>query len=634
MCVASCSATSYTLTPCHVDPRTRSCQPATVAFVALASIPLLLISLAIALPAAAPGTTLAVAAPMAAAAPTTALAAAASACVVSSATSTVPSSAPAVPGLYGDLGGIDLTGPKGAGGQYIDLPEGHPDVAALFQAALAHLWGFNNVEALRGFRTAAALAPDCALCHWGIAQSLAPNINYGIEDQAAFNVAVRDAARLAAEQPLLTSKTKHLIASIQSLVAAPPATGNVSAYAHALCGNVTDADTAAMCANAAMAATPWNYYEGEAGGSHFPLKPKLRPIKTMLLDHVRGGDGGTPHAFTIHLLIHLMEPTNAPASFRWQAVEAAQALYSTHGEALAPAQGHLTHMPAHLFLRVGRYASGVDTSLRTEANNQRYLSRCLHPYAHGHNLKMLTALARFAGMSAIAMEGARNVTSALAGPELTPAGKVACIDCAGPSSPEAVLTLARFARWEEVLSEAVPRTWGDEGAYNEAAFRLARALAMYALADGRTAERADAEAARAINASAKSEWAEVVQAELEAARAWRIEGDGVRAAGALAKAVAAVDKMPYMEPPRWYYPPRQCLGYVLRASNATASLAAFTRDLHDFPENGWSLSGAADALDALGRGAEAEGHRERAAVAWQFADVWQPRPPPCPQLSA
>lgn len=165
MCVASCSVTSYTLTPCHVDPRTRSCQPATVAFVALASIPLLLISLAIALPAAVPGTTLAVAAPMAAAAPTTALAAAASACVVSSATSTVPSSAPAVPGLYGDLGGIDLTGPKGAGGQYIDLPEGHPDVAALFQAALAHLWGFNNVEALRGFRTAAALAPDCVLCH-------------------------------------------------------------------------------------------------------------------------------------------------------------------------------------------------------------------------------------------------------------------------------------------------------------------------------------------------------------------------------------------------------------------------------------------------------------------------------------
>ena len=96
--------------------------------------------------------------------------------------------------------------------------------------------------------------------------------------------------------------------------------------------------------------------EGEAGGSHFPLKPKLRPIKTMLLDHVRGGDGGTPHAFTIHLLIHLMEPTNAPASFRWQAVEAAQALYSTHGEALAPAHGQqgIPQNEAGAAVRAGR----------------------------------------------------------------------------------------------------------------------------------------------------------------------------------------------------------------------------------------------------------------------------------------
>jgi hypothetical protein len=45
--------------------------------------------------------------------------------------------------------------------------------------------------------------------------------------------------------------------------------------------------------------------------------------------------------------------------------------------------GHVTHMPAHLFLRVGRYAAGVATSQASVANNRRYSDQCLTPYAVG-----------------------------------------------------------------------------------------------------------------------------------------------------------------------------------------------------------------------------------------------------------
>ena len=97
-----------------------------------------------------------------------------------------------------------------------------------------------------------------------------------------------------------------------------------------------------------------------------------------------------------------MEPTNAPKEYKWQALPPATLLYQGMGynsssAALVPSSGHLTHMPAHLFIRVGEYFAGVRTSLRTLANNQRYLKDCIHPYAYGHNLKLLVANARLAG---------------------------------------------------------------------------------------------------------------------------------------------------------------------------------------------------------------------------------------------
>jgi hypothetical protein len=374
------------------------------------------------------------------------------------------------------MGHVDLVGPKGSAGQYIDLPN-RSDVARVFQEALGHLWGFNNFEALRGFKTATMLAPDCALCFWGVALCFGPNINYDIENQTALNSAAAHAALLAHKQPWLTDKSKKLIAGIQALV-----NGDKHAYASAMCGSfgpedVSDPDVASICASAAMTTTAWDYYEGTPDGSHFPLRKRMVPVKQLLLNNINGGDGGSPHAFATHLLIHLLEPTNAPEGYRWQAVAAAQELYLTHGEALLPAQGHLTHMPSHLFLRVGRYASGVATAVRSIANNQRYLAHCLNPYAYGHNLKMLTTHARLAGMSELAIEGARNATRADAGGvDLTPNGATTCVDCAGIGSPEVVLTLARFARWADVLTEPVPVSWGDPrwNGYNEASFRFAR----------------------------------------------------------------------------------------------------------------------------------------------------------------
>ena len=537
------------------------------------------------------------------------------------------------------MGGVDLVGPRGPTGAFIDVP---PDVSPLFQQSLAQLWGFNNVEALRGFRSAARIDPTCALCWWGVAMSFAPNINYVVESQAELNRAAAAAAAAAASQPNLTPKSRLLIRSLLALnssVPDSPSSAARLAYSRVLCAAAEpDADVDALCSHSLMSLSPWHYYNGTAEGGAYPLLDWLEPAKRRLARSVDRADGGAPHALSIHLLIHLLEPSNAPAAYRWEALRPTVELYrGLNGTALLPSQGHLTHMPAHLFLRVGRYASAVRATRATLENNARYAAACLNAYAYGHNAKMGAWNGRAAGMLSESLRMARIAAKERCGTETTPAGGVACVDCAGVGSPEAVLTLARFGRWAELLTEPRPASWGypRHAAYNEASYHYARALALYASA---RADEADAEARAAVAAAASApHYAAVIGHELRGARASRLEGDAAGAAQAYLAAVETVDSWPYMEPPRWYYPPRACLGHALLQPaggaplNASEALEVFTADLRAYPENGWSLLGSSDALRALGRDAEAEAMRERALVAWQDADV--PLVSACPQLA-
>ena len=191
-------------------------------------------------------------------------------------------SAPAQPGMYGDAA-LDLVGLKASTGQYIDVPS---TVSGLWKQGLAHLFGFNGLEARRSFTTAAALAPDCTLCHWGVAASVGPNINYIVEDQATLNGAAARAATLVAAQPNLTNKTRRLVAAINKLVTSLPDAANASAraaYAASLCApGPPDSDVDALCAGALMATTPWAYYSTRASRTRGRLLPALLPAKARL----------------------------------------------------------------------------------------------------------------------------------------------------------------------------------------------------------------------------------------------------------------------------------------------------------------------------------------------------------------
>jgi len=437
------------------------------------------------------------------------------------------------------------------------------------------------------------------------------------------------ASKLAKMQPLLQPKTKALIKATMSLVQDPsipdsPTGAARNAYATSLCGasnaTVEDEDLAALCAGALMATTPWNYYNGTQSYGHDVLLPSLRIARTKLL---KAGNGpGIPNAFAIHLLIHLEEPQNAPESYRWEALPYATKLFLTNHSELVPTQGHLTHMPAHLFLRTGDFSKGVETAQRSIANNKLYMSKCLTAYAYGHNLKMLVAHARFAGMSAAALKAAAECGTEDAGLEETPGNwtKQACVDCAGVGSPEKILTNLRFGLFKEILDIPPPSAWGAHQTYNQGAYYYARAMALFAIDKPDAAEEEAAIAVKAVKGDMT--YGEIIPYELEAARAWYSKNKNVTAVIlALERAVEANDALMYLEPPRWYYPPRQCLGEVLLAVDPKRALEVFREDQAVFPDNAWSLFGAAKAAAAIGEDSIAKEYKAKAASSWDKADV-------------
>ena len=372
------------------------------------------------------------------------------------------------------------------------------------------------------------------------------------------------------------------------------------------------------------------------------MKPFLLPAKSKLLGAVHRGIGGGPHVFAIHLLIHLLEPSNAPESYRWEALGPTEMLFGGSGGELVPAQGHLTHMPAHLFLRTGKYNDAVTTStVSTDDDNARYRSKCLNPYAYGHNLKMYVANARLAGRFGDALAHARKAILPESGEEFTPNGAKICVDCAGPGSPEVVLTLARFGQWSEILDEPIPESWGlpDVAGYNEAAFRYARAAAFWGLSargkNNTLVALGDAEAKLCEKAAPQSaspsqafNYTIILPEQLRASRAMHVDGDFATAIAHLRKVKEADDANMYLEPPRVWYPPRECLGALLATApqgdgggNVSEALSVFQEDLSQFVESPWSLFGAANAAQKLGLVALAKNYTERGNAAWSEADV-------------
>lgn len=328
------------------------------------------------------------------------------------------------------------------------------------------------------------------------------------------------------------------------------------------------------------------------------------------------------HPGANHYWIHVMESSREPA----QALASADRLRT-----LAPGSGHLLHMPAHVYMRTGRYADASRANEASIAADRAYEAQVDAQRAYrvgyvAHNHHFLYASAAMEGRSRAAIAAADAAFPAACGPG--PKDR-----STGILQQYSVLPLfarVRFGKWRELLEDTLPAD-GPE-AYPRALWHYARGTA-YART-GRLPEaraelaRLDAVAAdpalqgvKVKNINAAAALVRIAQLTLEADIA-AAEGRAADAVALLARAVAVEDALAYDEPHLWLAPTRHALGAALLAAGRYEDAArAYREDLAHYPANGWSLAGLAEALRRSGRVEEAAGVAVQARTAWRNADV-------------
>ncbi|MBB34496.1 MAG: hypothetical protein CME88_14155 [Hirschia sp.] len=511
---------------------------------------------------------------------------------------------------------------EGMGDFHRPITTSDPDAQKYFDQGMVLAFGFNHAESIRSFRAAQTLDPSCAMCFWGEALATGPNINVTAngkavmseDEQAAAFAALSKAVELA---PGASEIEQDLITALQARYAAEPVEDRTTldrAYAKALGRLVTkypkDNDIGAMYAEAWMNTMPWDYW---SDGST-PRPEAVNAINMLEAIIARAPE----HPLALHLYIHAVEASANPA----RAEAAADTLAN-----LVPGSGHLVHMPAHIYWRVGRYHDASEANIRAAKVDEDYIAACnaqgFYPALYyPHNIHFLWAASSMQGRSSVAIEAGEKVAANV---RLEMIDQFPTVEFFHTIP---LLTLVQFAHWDEILEKPQPRA---DLSFSNAIWHYARGIALARTGEIEAA-RVEHDAMMPLMTTEKILYLD--GADYPASALLGIAGDLLLGEMALAEgetnaaithftsAVASQDALPYTEPPFWYYPTRQSLGVaLLKADRAADAEAVYRKDLSDFPNNGWSTFGLIQSLTAQGKTEEAATERARFEKIWAMADV-------------
>lgn len=485
-----------------------------------------------------------------------------------------------------------------------------------FDQGLRLMYAFNHDEAVRSFEEAVRLDSACAMCYWGIAYGLGPNINLPMEaaNEPRALEAIRAARRHATR---VTPIERGLIDAMVVRYGEPAGAQRAqrdSAFATAmrtLAGKFDrNADVLVIYADAMLNLRPWNQWT-RAGT---PQPGTLEVIDAL----ERAMKLGPTHAGACHFYVHSVEASPTPE----RALECAGKLSK-----LMPGAGHIVHMPAHVYLRVGRYEDAARANIAAVEADHRYFASHdakpgMYPMFYApHNLHFLWSAYLLSGQKQKALGTAAALRE-----------RVSIEDARAAASLEAfltapILTHVRFGDWQRALAEAQPPR---DLQYLTGMWHYGRGMARAARGELKEA-RVELDSVRAIAARVTDDMiiilnsapallnlaAEVLAGEIA------LQGKQYNAAiEHLRAAVAMEDALTYDEPPPWYHSTRNMLGRALLLAGRTAEAErTFKEDLQYLRETGWSLGGLESALRAQGKTAEADKVSQRVRAAWQYADV-------------
>ncbi|HEV7836959.1 MAG TPA: tetratricopeptide repeat protein [Gemmatimonadaceae bacterium] len=499
---------------------------------------------------------------------------------------------------------------------YTDLGTHHKDIGTqvpeaqkYFDQGLRLLYGFNHAEAIRSFTRATELDPGCSICWWGIAYAYGPHVNAGMDSASGVKAyeAARKALSLDRNAP---AWQRAYIEAVAARYAAVPPTNRASldsAYSRSMRAVAKkypkDLDATTLAAESMMDLRPWNYWTPE-GKPYAGSEEIVRQLESVIARNPE-------HPGACHYYIHAVEAVNPQL-----AVPCAERLAR-----LMPGEGHMVHMPAHIYVRVGRYKDAAQSNVHAIHMDETFIEGQPQPTVYSlayypHNIHFLAFVSSMAGKSSQAIEAAKTLKSKV---NLDVAKSVGMLQ---EMVPYYVLTLTTFGRWDDVLSEPLP----------PADLRFPTAMARYARGVAYAAKGDFANAGVELDSVTAIDAATPADAEPKAAISIAVHalmgeiatrsGKSDEGIAHFRQALAIEDKGLYFEPPKWYYPIRQSLGAaLLKGGRNVEAEQVYRDDLKRFPENGWSLYGLSAALKAQGKTTEAAAVEKRFAKAWTDADV-------------
>jgi len=502
---------------------------------------------------------------------------------------------------------------SGYGDLHHPVSTSNPQAQQFFDQGLRQIYAFNHDEAARSFQRAAELDHKLAMAYWGVAEAVGPNYNDPASDErfAAAHAAIQKAADLsAAASP---AEQAYIQAMALRFPADPKADRRQAAEAyHDAMREVSksfpdDLDAATLFAESGMNLHPWGLWHRD-GTPEAGTEEIVATLESVIKRDPN-------HMGAIHYYIHAVEASASPE----RALAAANRL-----AAMAPAAGHLVHMPAHVYIRTGDYAAAVKTNQAAAIADRAYIKASgvqgLYPMMYySHNLHFIAMCSAMNGDYPEAMKNAQMLAAHVRPhvKEMPPLEGFVTIPIAVD---------VRFRRWDDILKMPKPN---PEMKTETVFWHFARGMALAArgkpdeaqsdyevVAGAEKDTPEDAVFAMPVNNKTK-DVLKIARAVLGAKIALARK-DSAGAIAQLQEAVTVQDSLKYNEPEDWFFPVRESLGAVLlMGGDAAGAEKVFREDLDRHPRNPRSLFGLQQALKAQKRDYDAAYVQKRFQASWK-----------------
>jgi tetratricopeptide (TPR) repeat protein len=501
----------------------------------------------------------------------------------------------------------------GFGDLHHPVSTGNPEAQKFFDQGMRLIYAFNHEEAAGSFERAAELDPKMAMAYWGLAEAVGPNYNDPADPDRYKKAhdAIAKAEKLAANAS--ASEKAYIAAMALRFPADPAADHRLAAerYRNAMSDVVKqfpdDLDAATLFAEAGMNLHPWGLWrqDGTPEGGTEDIIAALESVLKRDPNHMGA----------IHYYIHAVEASPNPE----RALAAANRL-----AALAPAAGHLVHMPGHVYIRTGDFEAAVKTNQLAASADRAYLQASGSGGLYGamyysHNLHFIAACSSMNGNYAEAHKAAEMLATHV-GPmvkDIPPLEGFMTV----PIAVE-----VRFQKWDQILAMPQPAApmqttivfWHfARGMALAAKGKVAEANAEHHIVS-EAADKTPPDQVFAMPVNNKAKDVLNIATNVLGAKIAQAKHDSTGAVSLLRRAVAIQDTLKYDEPPDWFYPVRESLGAVLLLNgNAAEAEKVFREDLERNPRNPRSLFGLAEALRAQNRAYDAQ------FVDKQFQSNWK-----------